>query len=284
VLSLQDFVAPQISWGAKAAAIESLKRVLNLQSRHIVFIDDRPDERALVSEAHPDIVALDAGSEETWQMIDLWGETTFGSSDVDRTRMYQQNALRDAAMQTDSPAAQGLDPQALSRLKLEIVIGSAQKKDLKRIAELINRTNQWNLCGSRTTLDQVRRWVGSRHSHVLVANVVDRFGDMGAVCVAVVEETPEVASIPVFVLSCRVFGYGIETAMLNAIASRCDIGGRIETLIGEYRANAQNQPCRNMYTDHGFTVVDGRFCWSGEPTMPSVSWATVQFTLVDPAA
>ena len=276
VLAMADFVAPQISWNAKAAAIAKIRSTLNLQTRHMVFIDDRADERELVREVFPDVLTLDACDPLTWKMIGLWSEMAHGSSDVDRTRMYQEQSLRDAELQTSDEPAGGQDIESLRKLGLKFVIGDAKKSDLKRVTELVNRTNQWNLTGSRTTFEQVRGWSESPDAHVLVASATDRFGEMGTVCVAIVTETGDAATIPVFVLSCRVFGYGVESAMLREIARRSDIGGRRQRLIGQFRSNAQNHPCRNMYADHGFVADADAFRWDGAAPLPEVPWAEVE--------
>lgn len=276
VLGLQDFVAPQISWSAKVTAIAKIKSTLNLQTRHMVFIDDRADERSLVQEAFPDVLTLDACDPHSWRMVDIWAALTTGSSDVDRTRMYQEQSLRDSDLQQSSDSQDGQDVESLRKLGLKFRVGQAQKSDLKRVTELINRTNQWNLTGSRTTFEQVRAWSDSGQAHVLVASAADRFGDMGTVCVAVVTKAVEEASIPVFVLSCRVFGYGVESAMLAEIARRAGIGGTRKRLVGQYCSNLQNHPCRNMYADHGFIETEGHYCWDSAPPLPAVSWAQVE--------
>ena len=276
VLCEADFVAPQISWNAKAKAIEAIRRQLNLQPRHMVFLDDRSDERALVQEAFPDILVLDPCDPAVWPRIALWADLNDGSSDVDRTRMYQEQVARDAATQADGTPEAAADVEALRRLGLVISIGEAAKGDLKRVAELVNRTNQWNLCGSRTTFAQVREWHESRDALILVARAADRFGDMGTVCVAVVTMRGDEAEIPVFVLSCRVFGYGVETAMLNELARRCGIGRERARLVGRFKATGQNHPCRNMYADHGFVARDDAFVWSGDPVLPVVEWAELR--------
>jgi FkbH-like protein len=276
LLSQHDFVAPQISWNQKSAAIETIKRTLNLQTKHMIFLDDRSDERTLVREAFPDILTLDASDSNVWKRMDLWADLVHGSSDLDRTQLYQEQALRDASteivIESDRPA----DVDSLKRLRLIITVRSAGKGDLKRVTELINRTNQWNLRGARTTFEQMRTWHASDNAHVLVASAADRFGDMGTVCVSVVTLDAERAEIPVFVLSCRVFGYGVETAMLNEIGRRCGIGEQRKVLLGHYRSTNQNHPCRNMYTDHGFDLVEDAFVWTGSPALPSVPWAEVR--------
>jgi FkbH-like protein len=242
----------------------------------MVFLDDRADERALVGEAFPDLLTLDSNDEGTWRLITLWGELAFDSSHIDRTRMYQEQALRDAFTHDEFAIDGHADIDSLKRLGLKITIGRPKPGDLKRVAELINRTNQWNLCGTRTTREEVLGWYRSDNTKIFVANAADRFGDMGTVCVAVIAERSECAEIPVFVLSCRVFGYGIESAMLQEINRRCGLEiGRTE-LIGHFRPNIQNHPCRNMYSDHGFLSFDGVFRWNGTPPLPAVSWAEIR--------
>ena len=278
LLSQDDFVAPQISWGRKSEAIARIKRALNLQTKHMVFLDDRGDERALVKEAFPDVLTLDSSDPDTWRRLDLWADLVHGSSDLDRTRLYQEQAQREASaelkIESDRP-----DGNSLKKLELVISLRRAEKGDLKRVAELINRTNQWNLCGSRTTYEQMRAWHSSSNTLIMLASAADRFGAMGTVCVAVVTTEDRAAEIGAFVLSCRVFGYGIETAMLNEICRRCGIGQSRTALIGRYRVNNQNHLCRDMYADHGFAPGDGAFVWDGTRDPPSVPWATI---LADP--
>jgi FkbH-like protein len=274
ILDATDFVAPQISWSQKSEAIGKIKRTLNLQTKHMVFLDDRPDERAMIEESFPDMLVLDPNNPYTWKMMNLWCVMNFGNTELDRTQMYQQQALRDAVV--DNVESDGAaDTETLKKLGLVISIGRAKRGDLKRVAELINRTNQWNLCGSRTNFQQVREWHDSDDWKILVANVSDRFGDMGTVCVAIVTEYEDRIEIPVFVLSCRIFGYGVESAMLEEISKQCGVGERRKMLVGRFRANTQNHPCRNMYSEHGFTLVGDVFQWAGIPALPHVSWAQV---------
>jgi FkbH-like protein len=278
VLALTDFVAPQISWGPKANAVTRIKSGLNLQTKHMVFLDDRPDERALVKEEFPDLLVLDPEDRETWRIMNLWGEITFGSSDEDRTRMYQQQALRDAELGSQPEAK--ADSNTLKKLGLVISLSTAKTSDLKRVAELINRSNQWNLCGTRTTFAQVQEWHKSESADIILAHVADRFGDMGNVGIAIVTFNADHVRIPVFVLSCRVFGYGVETALLSEAVRRAKHKGGNESLpgpvIGDYKANAQNHPCRNMYRDHGFTLDNDVYKWNGLPAFPDVPWAQIR--------
>jgi FkbH-like protein len=276
LLSRNDFVAPQIGENQKSDAIKAIERTLNLQTKHMIFLNESADERALVNEALPDILTLDAADPSVWKRLDLWADLIHGSSDLDRTRLYQEQALRDASIEVTSAPDFPPDGDALKMLGLVITVRSAEKRDLKRVTELINRTNQWNLCGARTSLEQIRNWHASDHAQVLIASAADRFGDMGVVCVSVVTMHAGRAEIPIFVLSCRVFGYGVETAVLNEIIRRCAVGKQKTTLVGHYRSTNQNHSCRNMYVDHGFEQVGGNFVWTGSTSVKAVRWAEIR--------
>ena len=133
LLTSEDFVCPQISWGAKVDAISRIKKTLNLQTKHMVFIDDRPDERAHVQDAFPDILTLDACDPRTWSRMEIWSQLVHGSSDVNRTRLYQEQVARDAA--TVSPDTQG-GTEDLKKLGLVVTVERAAKADLRRVASL----------------------------------------------------------------------------------------------------------------------------------------------------
>ena len=123
------------------------------------------------------------------------------------------------------------------------------------MAELINRTNQWNLCGTKTSFEQVKTWHEANNAQVLIGSASDCFGNMGTVCVAVVTMDSQKVENPAFVLSCRVFGYGVETAMLAEIGRRWATGSK--SLIGHYRATNQNQLCKNMGIAPGNVELGG---------------------------
>ncbi|PZU06604.1 HAD-IIIC family phosphatase [Sphingomonas sp.] len=252
VLGMEDFVAPQISWGRKVDAVARLRQQLNLQYRHMVFVDDRPDERAFMAEAYPDMLVLDATDPETWARIALWADATEGSSDLDRTQLYQQQLERDSFVGEGDVSQLGED--VLAKLELKIEVREAGKSDLKRFAELINRTNQWNMTGARTTLERVKQQAGAADAILLLASARDKFGDMGDVCAATVTIADGAATIDAFVLSCRVFGYGVEGATLGAIREKAAARGAA-SLTGQFIPTAQNHMARDMYADNGFDAA-----------------------------
>lgn len=269
LLGDDDFVAKKIDWRPKAVNVRELQADLELRPDAFVFIDDRPDERALVEAAVPGLISLDAEDPRTWRRLELW-ETLLGSGEhEDRTRWYREREQRGAALQNASSSGA---EDAFSTLGLKAVVRDAGPKDLARIVELINRSNQFNLCGTRTSLREAREWVSSPHRRILVAEASDRFGSMGLVAILWLETTSGRLVLPTFVLSCRVFGYGIEKALL---AAATEIGVGATTVIGHYRETPANAPCKDFYPDQGFTWKEGAWQFEGSLRVAVPAWLSV---------
>ena len=263
-----DFVSMQINWDAKPINMARIKNELNLKYGNFLFLDDRADEREMVRMAFPEILCLDAESIVTWSRLATWAEITKNSGEIDRTQMYLERAARESftSVQVDSDAL-------MEKLKLEVGIRDAAREELPRVSELINRTNQFNCCNSRVTFREVQRWSNDGNWRIYVADARDRFGEMGIVSVLVAKIGQQLVEIETFVLSCRVFGYGIESAILRRLVDDCNesfIQGRIvETQV--------NQPCRGVFRDHGF-ADQGSNIWLLQPKTEIVlkPWLTIR--------
>ena len=258
-LSERDFVCAAISWEPKVQGMKRIQTDLNLEMKDFVFIDDREDELDLMRTAYPDVLCLDATDARTWHRLGLWKDYLDDNIEMDRTLMYQQREERKAFVKDD--IASDEEKTALFRsLGLKLTITRARPADLKRVAELINRTNQFNLEGSRTSLKEVTEWHKSPKHIVLTGQTSDRFGDMGTTCVAVARcEGTEMELLP-FVLSCRVFGYGIERSLLNHLKDEARRAG-VRTIVGRHVPTPQNAPCKGFLADNGFEEEEGRLTY-----------------------
>lgn len=279
-LSEADFVCEQINWDSKSANIRRIAQTLNLKTKDFIFIDDRPDERALVKASISDITALDAESPSTWSQLALLA-SILDESEGDRTLAYKQREERERFLKENSHAIDtetiADDSEALAKLRLQLTIRLASRNELKRVSELINRTNQFNMCGTRTSLQEVTGWHESKRHTILVAEACDKFGSMGTISIAIVEETARGVEIIAFVLSCRVFGYGMENALLSYIKQWRPAA----SIYGHFKETPYNEPCRRTYSNNGFSWEGSEWVLRERATVPEFKWLTVKASRVE---
>jgi len=274
LLQWHDFVAPRINWMAKVDNIRSITAELNLKVKDFVFVDDRSDELERVREAFPDIVTLNAQDPTTWKVLSHWYEHLSTEGEEDRTKLYNERVGRQKFLATYSPPPGVWEDEtaALNRLGLSVKLEEASRAGLKRVAELINRTNQFNLCGSRTTVRDLEDGLGSRH-WIVIATAEDKFGRLGVVGVMKVDRKLNSVEVPIFVLSCRAIGFGIEYALLNSV-KRLTPG--VYSIVGHYKETQYNQPCRELYPKSALSWDGSK--WVGKiadlPADPQ--WLTIE--------
>jgi FkbH-like protein len=249
---------------------------LNLKLKDFAFIDDRADQRELVREALPEVWVLDATSPRVPEQLALWAAALSDHPEMDRTQQYRQRERRESFLSGGAAAAE--DPgAAFSKLEIRVEIREAKAAELKRVAELINRTNQFNLAGSRTTLKELRDWQAAPGRRIVVVDARDKFGPMGLICVLLLDPTGPALAIPVFVLSCRVFGYAIEDAALNAVKrlARAGAGNGPMAIRGAFKETPHNEPCRAMYPKNGFARDGDVWVLAAVDAPPDPAWLTV---------
>lgn len=267
-LEATDFVAPQINWELKSGNMEAIRDALNLKLKDFVFIDDRADELELMRRRFPEIELFDATLPETWRALERWCEQLPATPDEDRTLLYRQRWQRERFVAERTVADESA---AFHALELSAKIRPATSADLARAAELINRTNQFNLCGTRTTAKEL----AAGNATVYICEAADKFGSMGVVGVMRTERTQERIDIPVFVLSCRAFGFGIEYALLGAL-KQTESSERI--LVGHYRETQFNEPCRQLYPRSGLTWNGSEWIGTAGTLTGAPAWLKVEYS------
>jgi FkbH-like protein len=273
-LSPADFVAEAISWRPKVEGIRAIEADLNLSSRDFLFLDDRPDERAMATAAFPGLLCLDPNAPETWTLLTAWCAQTEAGSGLDRTSLYRDREARKAAVLAAGESAQPSPGEQFLGLGLRLDIRRPGARDIARCVELINRTNQFNLCATRTTPREFAAWLEDPASVVLIGDARDRFGDIGNISVLVARPAGADLELQAFVLSCRVFGYAMETALLNALKRRA--ASRDAAVRGRYVETPRNQPSAKVLPDHGFVEADGTWVWRGKDIPADAAWLAVR--------
>jgi FkbH-like protein len=286
VLRMSHFAAVRINWTAKPANIREIARELNIGLDSLVFLDDNPVERAAVRSELPEVLTPELPSDPAGyrrallEIMGVFDTLTLTNEDRERNRLYAEQRLRQEA-RTQLEQSGSLEDY-LTDLAITVDIEEANDVSLPRIAQLTSKTNQFNLTTRRYTVAEIshKQSLGAR---VLSARVRDRFGDNGLTAVAIVEsDGTSVWSIDTLLLSCRVMGRGVETALLSFIVDMARRSG-VRQLRGTYLPTAKNSVVRSVYADHGFTLieetVDGHSSWRLDVVEQDIrvpAWMTLQ--------
>ena len=210
--------AYRINWDDKATNIRDIARELNIGLDHMLLIDDSPHERAWVRQEIPELRVPELPSDPT--MYASW----VGSlpslivlqqtvEDTQRTRQYQESRSREAYR-----GSVGSVEAFLRGLGLRADITQLDDDSMARVVQLLAKTNQFNLTTRRHDESTIRRRTASGEWRVYTMRVTDRFGDFGLTGVAIVVPGEGTWQLESFLMSCRVIGKSVETALLARIA------------------------------------------------------------------
>ena len=240
-LTREHIVGWKVNWTAKSQNIRELANELNLGLDSFVFVDDNPVEIAEVAANCPEVatIQIPENSAEIPALLEhVWEFDSASATDEDqqRTRMYQDQVARDRS-RDQAPTLQDF----IDSLELRIAIDPMDEADIRRVAQLTQRTNQFNVSTIRQTESEVQQ-ISSSDADVWTVRVADRFGDYGLVGVVICRaKQPSQLSIDSFMLSCRVLGRGVEHEVL-AHLGRVALERSLEELVIEYQPSERNQP------------------------------------------
>jgi FkbH-like protein len=215
VLKTEHIVAHRINWQPKAENIASLAGQLNLGLDSFVFIDDNPVECAQVRAALPQVVTLQPPESEIAQFLSrMWAfdKISVTAEDTRRTEMYRENAARQSLEASTTDIG-----DFIASLGLVVDIASPSEDEWPRVAQLTQRTNQFNFTTLRRTESEIRSAASEAGSSVLRVRVRDRFGEYGLVGLVVAKAEGCRLLVDTLLLSCRVLGRGVEHAMLRRL-------------------------------------------------------------------
>jgi FkbH-like protein len=254
-LTLDDFVATKISWNEKSDAIRELAEELSLGLDSFVFVDDNPVECEAMRQQLPDVAVVAAPAQEPWKLVEILSEQPFFDATVvtedDANRLSEYKAQAQRAELSSHAANRD---EFLASLGIVCTFQSALLAPLSRAVQLLAKTNQFNLTTRRHSTTEVEEIAAAPGGQAVVVRVRDRFGDAGVVGLALARTEGDSCTIDSLLLSCRVIGRGIETALLAHIADHAREAGATQ-LIGEFIATKKNAPCATFYPEQGFVEV-----------------------------
>ena len=256
VLKLDDIAVFQANWETKVDNIRTIQSVLNIGFDSMVFLDDNPFERNIVRENIPGITVPDLPEDpaeylEYLYSLNLFETASYSNLDKDRTKQYQVEAKRVSLSKTFTNEA-----DFLKSLNMLSTVSGFTKFNTPRIAQLSQRSNQFNLRTVRYTDADIEALANDPNVIDLSFTLEDKFGDNGLIAVVILKPLDgETLFVDTWFMSCRVLKRGMENFTLNVMAENAKKAG-YKKIIGEYLPTAKNQMVKNHYLSLGFSRIE----------------------------
>ncbi len=257
ILRLDDIAVFLANWETKVDNIRTIQSILNIGFDSMVFLDDNPFERHMVRENIPGITVPELPEDpgdylEYLYSLNLFETASYSNADKDRTKQYQVEAKRVSLSKTFTNEA-----DFLKSLNMVSTVSGFTKFNTPRVAQLSQRSNQFNLRTIRYTEADITSIAENPDIIDLSFTLEDKFGDNGLIAVVILKkQDDETLFVDTWFMSCRVLKRGMENFTLNIIVERAKKAG-YQKIIGEFLPTPKNKMVENHYVSLGFTQMKG---------------------------
>jgi len=275
VLSPEDFAATRVNWQPKPENMVAIAEELSIGLDSLVFFDDNPAERLAMRQALPEVTTIEVPADPSQHASVILGCGLFDRlavTDEDRNRaeMYRQQAAR-----KDLERSTGSLEGYLASLEMQAELRPVDELSFRRVLDLLAKTNQFNVTTPRYNAQELQALVHDESAAVFTLRVTDRFGDNGIVGVLILRASDR-AVIDTLLLSCRVIGRAVETALL-AFAAEWAAQRSLAELDATFIATKKNGPAADVFARHGFQEIgtpgtDGASHWRLALEDSKLSW------------
>lgn len=256
ILRLPDIAVFAANWKDKASNIRMIQESLNISMDSIVFLDDNAFERELVRTKIPDIEVPELPEDPALWLAFLWQRNYFETvsytgTNMDRTIRYQEEFQRKRMQDT----FENVDDY-LESLGMAARVEAFQPVHFARIAQLSQRSNQFNLRTVRYLEDDIRQIAGDSHYVTMCCSLRDKFGDHGLVSAVIMEKrSVEEWFVKTWFMSCRVLKRTMEEFVMNSMVRLARKQG-VKKITAEYIPTAKNKMVKDIYKTMGFTETE----------------------------
>lgn len=256
VLKLDDIAVFQANWETKVDNIRTIQSILNIGFDSMVFLDDNPFERNIVRENIPGITVPELPEDPAMYLeylysLNLFETASYSNADKDRTKQYQVEAKRVSLSKTFTNEA-----DFLKSLNMVSTVSGFTKFNTPRIAQLSQRSNQFNLRTVRYTETDIELMAKDPDVIDLSFTLEDKFGDNGLIAVVIMKkQNAETLFVDTWFMSCRVLKRGMENFTLNTMVERAKAKG-YKRIIGEYIPTPKNKMVEMHYANLGFSPME----------------------------
>jgi len=257
ILREEDIVAFRVNWDDKAANIKAISDMIDLGLESFVFLDDNPAERKRVRDALPAVAVPELPEDPSewigvFQAAGYFEQQAFSREDQLRSGFYKANARRAAQLERI-----GNHDDYLRSLQMTLSIAPFDSAGRKRIAQLISKSNQFNLTTRRYSEAELASLQSNPDALTLQVRLQDMFGDNGMISVVICLQRERRWEIDSWIMSCRVLGRRVEEAILQYLVERARAAG-ITELVGRYVPTAKNGLVRDHFSKLGFAGIDAQ--------------------------
>ncbi len=263
ILRPEDFILIKANWEPKSRNILQIASQMNILPDSLVFADDNPAEREIVKQQAEGVTVPEIGKPEQYiRILDHGGYfemTNYSEDDRKRNEMYKANIQREAQQASFADYH-----EYLLSLQMKGIIKPFEPMYMARIAQLTNKSNQFNLTTKRFTQAQIEQTAADENFLTLYGKLEDKFGDNGVVSVVIGRQEKNRLHLELWLMSCRVLKRDMEFAMMDTVIAHCKKRG-IEEVIGYYYPTAKNAMVKDFYALLGFEKTeekeDGSTVW-----------------------
>lgn len=256
VLREENFAAIEINWDDKVKNLKSLASEMNIGLDSMVFVDDDEYNREMVKEFLPEVLVVDMPKDfsmylSTIDSLDCFVTLNLTKEDLKKGIMYAEEKQRKTLKESSTNLT-----NYLNLLQMKGVFKVDDNQNIKRISQLTQKTNQFNMTTKRYSEQQIEDFILDDNYHVITLDLSDKFGDYGTTGLAIVDCELEYR-LDTFLLSCRILGRNAENALMSEIASLIkNKGGKV--LLGSFIETDRNQVARDAFEKLGFDKNDDR--------------------------
>ena len=259
ILKLSDIACFVANWDDKATNIRRIASILNIGTDSLVFADDNPAEREIVKQYLPEVLIIDLPEDPSYyaRAVDessafSWTEVT--REDMERTGTYVKNAERQEMLESFADY-----DEYLKALEMHGECGEPDGAQMKRFAQLINKSNQFNLRTQRYSEEELLAMKKDPDTRLIYVELSDRFSDYGIISCIILHKKDDACFIDTWLMSCRVLKRGVELLAFDAVYKAAAEWG-CRRIVGEYLPTKKNGMVKDFYPGLGFAACkDGTF-------------------------
>lgn len=259
ILRMDDIAVFAANWETKVDNIRYIQSILNIAFSSMVFLDDNPFERGMVKEAIPELTVPELPEDPSeyvayLRSLNLFETASFTAEDESRTKQYQEEAKRTALFKSFEN-----EDEFLQSLNMTATVKPFNDFTVPRIAQLSQRSNQFNLRTVRYTEEDIAKLAADENYYSLSFDLNDRYGDYGLIGFIILKKiNPDTLFIDSWVMSCRVLKRGMEHFMLQQVIELAKSNG-FTSIEAEYIPTAKNALVKEHYQKLHFTQIKDNY-------------------------